>query len=724
MKLLYVIDGPIKSKSFKVNDGITTIGRSSDNDIRISDRTVSRHHAKLVMQDSRIFIADLNSLRGVFIDGEKIEPGLEVEIKEDSNLIIGRTSLSFQRKAPEKTRTQPYPGTKRKTSSDASKSSPAPDNSRDYTQDLELLLKVSSLSVRSLNIDRLLGEIIDQIMSLLKRTDRGAILLLNKETGDLEEAVSKTGIEDTEGLFSKINYSRTIVKRTMEVAQPTMISDTSHVNKIDLSDSMERMNVRSVMCVPLIHKGDVKGVIYVDSLGLPEGFRKDDLQLLTGLSNTAAIAIENARLYEEVKQELTERKRAEEALQKARDELEEQVEERTAELSKTIELLRREITERERAERALRESEERYRSLVESTEDSIYLVDRDCRYLFVNKQHLSRFGLPIDKVIGRAYGEFHSVEETKGFEEKVKEVFETGKSLCYEYRSQRDSGYFIRTLGPVKELDGRTTSVTVVSKNITERERAEEALREAAGLKTLTTVLENFIGDSLGNLLFGAYGQLCLCEPNDSIDRVMGNINSATQGLKELIQGTHAYQEFSSLREGSLGDISSVALSSILEPLLSGEPLETYQKKTFPINPRVKLQFSYDPRQEGALSWEELPSVSGSNPAITTALQETLINSVESYDPKEGGGDVVVSARRESSNVILEIADKGRGMSIEERNKSQLPFFKILGIKESARLGLGAYIARQSAQYCGGDIHIESGEGVGTTASISLKASD
>ncbi len=84
----------------------------------------------------------------------------------------------------------------------------------------------------------------------------------------------------------------------------------------------------------------------------------------------------------------------------------------------------------------------------------------------------------------------------------------------------------------------------------------------------------------------------------------------------------------------------------------------------------------------------------------------------------------MVSAKNENNDLILEVADKGRGMSKEERDKSQLPFFKVLGVKDSGRFGLGAYIARESARYCGGDIQIESTEGVGTTASIILKVSD
>jgi len=137
------------------------------------------------------------------------------------------------------------------------------------------------------------------------------------------------------------------------------------------------------------------------------------------------------------------------------------------------------IISRRRAEEAVRESEGKYRSLVESTEDSIYLVDRNCSYLFMNQKHLARFGLPTDRIIDKTYGEFHSKEETKEFAEKIEEVLQTGKSLWHEYRSQTDGGYFLRTLSPVKEPGGRTTAVTVVSKDITALKRTKEALRES-----------------------------------------------------------------------------------------------------------------------------------------------------------------------------------------------------------------------------------------------------
>ncbi|MBU1902581.1 MAG: PAS domain-containing protein [Proteobacteria bacterium] len=131
----------------------------------------------------------------------------------------------------------------------------------------------------------------------------------------------------------------------------------------------------------------------------------------------------------------------------AYQELEQLVEEKTSELVWKIE-------ERKQAEEILHESEEKYRSLVESTEDSIYLVDRDGTYLFVNEKHLSRLGSPVDKVIGRTYGEVHSLYDTKEFVGKIEEVFETGQATQHEHRSLRDDRYFLRTLSPVKDPDG------------------------------------------------------------------------------------------------------------------------------------------------------------------------------------------------------------------------------------------------------------------------------
>ena len=144
------------------------------------------------------------------------------------------------------------------------------------------------------------------------------------------------------------------------------------------------------------------------------------------------------------------------------------------------------ITERKRADETMRESQERYHSLVDSAEDSIYLVDRDCKYLFINKKHLSRLGLSGDEYLGCTYGDHHSHDDTKWFLEKIIKVFSTGESIIHEHKSPGDGRYFLLTLSPVKKPDGTITSVTVISKDITKLKIMEEKLKALALTDKLT----------------------------------------------------------------------------------------------------------------------------------------------------------------------------------------------------------------------------------------------
>jgi len=155
----------------------------------------------------------------------------------------------------------------------------------------------------------------------------------------------------------------------------------------------------------------------------------------------------------------------------------------------------------------------------------MYSVDRECRYQFMNRAHLLRLDVSLGEVIGRSYGEFHSGENTIRFADRIAAVFETGNALQTEHRSERDNKYFLRTFSPVKDLQGNITGVTVISKDITERKQAEEALR--ASEKKYRQIVENS-RDIIFTL--GSSGEFIYLSP--SISNVLGYDQSELIGHK------------------------------------------------------------------------------------------------------------------------------------------------------------------------------------------------
>jgi GAF domain-containing protein len=161
-------------------------------------------------------------------------------------------------------------------------------------KNMELIYNVTNVLSESLPVDEILEKILNHIFDVFIRIERGVIILTDIETGEFTHVVSRCR-EDIDD--RSMMYSQAVVDRVIKEGNAVMIlDDQGETEADDLPDTLKLLTIKSVMCVPLMSKSKVRGVIYVDSFKTPNGFRKEDLSLFTALSSTVAVAIENASL--------------------------------------------------------------------------------------------------------------------------------------------------------------------------------------------------------------------------------------------------------------------------------------------------------------------------------------------------------------------------------------------------------------------------------------------
>ena len=180
--------------------------------------------------------------------------------------------------------------------------------------------------------------------------------------------------------------------------------------------------------------------------------------------------------------DITEFKRAEEALQKLNEELENRVRERTESLEQLNEQLRVEIHRRARVETALRQREQEFRALVENAPDVIERFDRELRHVYVNPAVEKATGKSPTEFIGKKNRELGmSQANTFLWEEVLKKIFETGQEEQIEFSVVTPKGlkYYQTRFVPELAADGSTETVLGISRDITVRKSALDALRES-----------------------------------------------------------------------------------------------------------------------------------------------------------------------------------------------------------------------------------------------------
>jgi serine phosphatase RsbU (regulator of sigma subunit) len=162
---------------------------------------------------------------------------------------------------------------------------------------LEALLEITQRVQRVLELDRLLPEILDALFVIFAPAERG-LVVLQSEDGEFRTRWAK--LRDSESTEA-IPISRTVVRQVMDSQQAVLSADAAGDERFASSKSLVVASIRSMMCAPLIDKeGESFGVLQIDTMGDPDRFREADLRLLCSVAAQASLAIENARLHENV----------------------------------------------------------------------------------------------------------------------------------------------------------------------------------------------------------------------------------------------------------------------------------------------------------------------------------------------------------------------------------------------------------------------------------------
>ncbi|NRA98033.1 MAG: sigma 54-interacting transcriptional regulator, partial [Planctomycetes bacterium] len=257
-----------------------------------------------------LYVRDLNSRNGTMLRGEPVKRS-RLEVSDE--VTCGKTSVVFEGIEEEGGAARLGRGTipifqrmgKRKR---------ALRNAEDENRKLRQLLLITRQIVEELDPDKVLSRIIDTAVDLAA-AERGFLLVFRDDDLSVEVARNywRKDVSDPE-----LEISRHLATRVREERRGIIVEDASEDERFSEFLSVHALQLRSVLCVPLLFRGEVRGVLYLDNRFTRGSFREDDRDVLESFADLAAIALENSGRFTA---ERVKKQDLEERVRRGRDEL-------------------------------------------------------------------------------------------------------------------------------------------------------------------------------------------------------------------------------------------------------------------------------------------------------------------------------------------------------------------------------------------------------------------
>ncbi|MDP8965980.1 MAG: PAS domain-containing protein, partial [Cyanobacteriota bacterium] len=329
------------------------------------------------------------------------------------------------------------------------------DTSEETSTDLDLLSIVKAS--QTLSGELMLDTLLEKMMKLLIE-NAGAqtgYLILNQSRQWVIEASAMIESDDIKVLQSipiqtvsssgtTLRVPLSLVNYVTHTLKSIVLSDAVHEGNFTSDPYIIEQQPKSVLCAPLLNQGKLVGILYLENNLTTGAFTPDRLEILNLLSSQAAISIENAQLYADVR--ATETK-----------------------LTQSLE--------------ALRKSEARFRLAVDNFPDGVFVIyDAQRRFQFINAHGVMLGGLPEAALLGHTDEEIHPPEITDSYLPCLQKAMETGTSQTRECTITLPTigqMTFVVTYVPLLDEQGEIYQILGITHDITKRKQAERQIQES-----------------------------------------------------------------------------------------------------------------------------------------------------------------------------------------------------------------------------------------------------
>lgn len=306
MARILTLVGQEAGKEHRLGDSCV-LGRSVSADIIVAQASTSRRHARIFRRDRHYFIEDLGSQNGTLLNGQLVVGGPN-QLRDGDKFGISGIEFAFYLDQADvdpgevPLDAEDHPGVTQFTL-EAGTVTPlagatGTDRERALFRYLSILSQVSHAVATVLDVDELARIILVKLFEAFPQSDLGVVFV--KDDGDELKPTALHSSSGREGTPPRL--SRALMRTAVEQRQSILSLDVLADPRFNTSESLHGHGARSIMCVPLVFRNQVLGLVQLESHREGCPFQEEDLMLLNGVGAGMAAAIQSARLHRQALQ--------------------------------------------------------------------------------------------------------------------------------------------------------------------------------------------------------------------------------------------------------------------------------------------------------------------------------------------------------------------------------------------------------------------------------------